>query len=155
MGKIKTNFNHKFEFRLTHNDCILKIVQSMSSVAWVNCCLLSNTFPDLWEIALATPLSKVDQPTGYKDLRPISILSPLSKLLERVVSDQIKEHLELYNILPQFQSGFRCKHSCSTALTHIIDDIYKDKLTALLLLDYTKSNQRHVNYQIYIIYVLL
>lgn len=109
----------------------------------INYCLENNVFPEIWKTSYVIPLPKTDIPTQLKDLRPISILPALSKVLEKAVSLQIKVHLEIYNILPQFQSGFRANHSCTTAVAHITDDIIKatdnEMLTALILLDYTKA----------------
>ncbi|KAM3967916.1 cytosolic thiouridylase subunit 2 [Aphomia sociella] len=51
----------------------------------------------------------------YKDLK--------SEILERVVSQQLKEFLDVNNILPQKQSGFRAGRSTATALLDVVDDI--------------------------------
>lgn len=164
---LKYNNNVKFSFSLVNNEDILEIIKSLTSNAVgydgislnmlkyccpyvlpfithiINSCLSENYFPNIWKISIVLPLPKVAHPEDYKDLRPISVLPPLSKILERIVSNQIKEYLDKYNILPLTQSGFRKNFSCTTALCHIIDDILlateNDELTVLTLIDYSKA----------------
>lgn len=67
----------------------------------------------------------------------------MSKVLEKVMSNQIKNYLEKYNVLPVCQSGFRLNHSCETTLLNITDDIISatdnEQFTVLVLLDFTKA----------------
>lgn len=67
----------------------------------------------------------------------------LSKVVEKIMNYQIRDHINRYNILPPHQSGFRAGYSCATALLGVIDDIIMDidsgKTTALILLDYSKA----------------
>ncbi|KAF2893543.1 hypothetical protein ILUMI_12631 [Ignelater luminosus] len=85
----------------------------------------------------------IEQLWSYKDLRPINILPALWKVLENLIVFQLRKHVNENNILPLTQSGFRSGHSCTSALTHIVDDIVnatdQNKLTALILLDYSKA----------------
>lgn len=161
------NFEQKFSFSLVSNDEVFEIIRSLSSNAVgydkinlsmityccpyiipfithiINTCILENYFPNLWKTSVVIPLPKVSQPNELKHLRPISILPPLSKVLERILSNQLKNHLTIYDILPSTQSGFRKNYSCSTALSHITDDILtasdQNELTVLILLDYSKA----------------
>lgn len=117
----------------------------------INCCLLENYFPAKWKIAHVIPLPKSAKVEQYKDLRPISLLPTLSKILESIMSQQIKQYLKNNNLMPPHQSGFRARHSCTTALLKITDDIIQatdeNKLTVLVLLDYSKAFDC-VNYNI-------
>lgn len=117
----------------------------------INCCLLENYFPTEWKIAHVIPLPKASKVEEYKDLRPISLLPTFSKILESIMSEQIKQHLNKYNLIPAHQSGFRSRHSCATALLKITDDILQatddGKLSVLALLDYSKAFDC-VNYNI-------
>ena len=92
---------------------------------------------------MVRPLPKISSPETLKDLRPISLLSFTSKILEKVCDIQIKVFVRQHNILPPFQSGFRPHYSTSTALTDISDDILqafdKKQVTAIVLLDYSKA----------------
>lgn len=109
----------------------------------INCCLIDGTFPDSWKCANICPVPKCSEPAEIKDLRAISILPTLSKVLEKVVSLQLREFLSSHDILPELQSGFRPGHSCATALSKVVDDIIlsmdQGNSSALILLDYSKA----------------
>ena len=57
-----------------------------------------------------------------KDYRPVSILS-LSKIYERVVSEQITNFIEKNLVYHHYQSGYRKNHSTATLLAKLRDDI--------------------------------
>lgn len=61
-------------------------------------------------------------PETLNDLRFISILPILSKLRETIYSE-IKEHLDQYDRIPAFQSGFRSGYICTTALLAITHEL--------------------------------
>lgn len=109
----------------------------------INSCILCGEYPSCWKHALVLPLPKVSSPTEYKHLRPISILPVMSKILEKILNIQIRRYITEFNILPDNQSGFRAQHSCTTALLNVTDDIIAasdtGKVTALILLDYSKA----------------
>ena len=77
--------------------------------------------------------------TDVSSYRPISNLSVLSKLLERLVLRQLMKYLTSADLLPPFQSGFRPGYSTETAVLRVLSDIlqYVDRgdLAALVLLD--------------------
>ncbi|CAG9137811.1 unnamed protein product [Plutella xylostella] len=89
----------------------------------INKSISSKKIPDTWKIAKVIPLPKGTIVEEFKDLRPISILPVLSKIVERVVYTQLSKYLEAENILPDMQSGFRGEHGTSTALAHVTDEI--------------------------------
>lgn len=109
----------------------------------VNFCISNSVFPSQWKISRILPLPKKKQPSGFKDLRPISILSAMSKILERAMNDQIRAYLEKFGLLPITQSGFRPGHSCASALLHVVDDICsgvdRDMASVLVLLDFSRA----------------
>ena len=107
----------------------------------INLSLSEGSFPDDFKRALVKPLLKksslpVDDMKSY---RPVSNLSFISKLLERVVAAQLKSHISNNNLDSSFQSAYKSSHSTETALLNIQDDIHnnmaKGRVTALTLLD--------------------
>lgn len=106
-------------------------------------CLQDYVFPSAWKLARVIPVPKNRNPSSYNDLRPISIVSVLSKILEKIVDRQLRSHLSRFHILPSFQSGFRPGFSCASALASITDDIISANdmglATVLVLLDFSKA----------------
>ena len=75
----------------------------------------------------------------FKNFRPVSNLSFVSKLIERTVFNQIHGHLVCNNLYPAAQSAYRRNHSTETALLKVMNDILlnmnKQHVTILVLLD--------------------
>lgn len=109
----------------------------------VNSCLIANYFPKSWKSAVVKPVPKTSEVKDFKDLRPISILPIMSKILEHVMNRQMKEYAMRAEILPVHQSGFRAGHSCTTALLKVTDDLLgaldRGDVSVLVLLDYSKA----------------
>lgn len=88
-------------------------------------------------------LNKVPSPSCLNDFRPISLLCFLSKVLERLVHDQIASFVESQGLMGGHQAGFRAGHVTQTALLKLTDDIREGmdrrQVTALLLFDFSKS----------------
>ena len=60
--------------------------------------LSTNIFPDSWKIATVIPLPKVDNPKLPYELRPISLLPLIGKIMEKIIHNQLKSYLEENNI---------------------------------------------------------
>ena len=76
----------------------------------------SNTIPQIWKRAAIIPILKPNKPTNDPgSYRPISLLCPAVKILERTILNRIKHLLPS----PTHQHGFKPLHSTTTALTHI------------------------------------
>ncbi|XP_028172352.1 uncharacterized protein LOC114361498 [Ostrinia furnacalis] len=109
----------------------------------INCSLQQGVFPDDWKVAAVTPLPKTNRPASLQDLRPVSILPCLSKVLEKIVCKQLTTYLERHNILPELQSGFRGGHSTAAALADVVDNLLaaqdRGMVSALLLLDFSRA----------------
>lgn len=108
-----------------------------------NQCLAQSVFPDVWKTARVIPLAKVSNPQDFDELRPISLLPVLSKVLEKIMYGQLSKYLLDNNIIPSCQSGFREGHSTTTALTTIVDDLFRatdeGMVSCLVMLDYSKA----------------
>ena len=78
----------------------------------------SGHFPEVWKEAIVTPLLKKcgADSSSFKNLRPVSNLSYISKLTESAVADQIQSHLAKNNLYPVIQSAYRKLHSTETVL---------------------------------------
>ena len=88
--------------------------------------LRDGIFPTSWKLANVKPIFKnKGSPSDISNYRPISLLSCLSKILERLVFKRIYEHLMNHNLLTDKQSGYRPKHSTQLQLMFLTHNLYK------------------------------
>ena len=91
--------------------------------------------------ALVKPLIKKQtlDPGDYKNYRPVSNLGFVSKLIERIVANQLKSHMSEHCLDEELQSAYRAMHSTETALLKVVSDIRHsldwNKGVVLLMLD--------------------
>ena len=79
-------------------------------------CLSSGTWPATWKEARVTPVHKKKEKSDPANYRPISLLSVMSKLLEKVIAEQLTRHLDEHHLLSTNQYGFRKGRSASDLL---------------------------------------
>ena len=113
---------------------------------WVSLCdlfnksLLYGTFSDDWKCARVTPLFRQGEASDY---RPISVISVIAKVFERVVYDQSYNFLSNEDIISTHQSGFRSLHLTVTDLLKTTDNwafkIDRVNVNAGVVLDLKKA----------------
>ena len=109
--------------------------------AIINLSMREGVVPPGFKQALVTPLIKKKTlcRNAFKNYRPISNLSFLSKILEKIVAKRLNAHIEEQLLSNHVQSAYTRFHSTETALLKIHNDIIcnmdNDKVTALTLLD--------------------
>ena len=93
----------------------------------VNLSLQSANVPDSMKQALVTPLLKKDDLDRevLKNYRPVSNLSFLSKVLERVVAARLTNYMTINQLHEPVQSAYRACHSTETALVRVQNDILR------------------------------
>ena len=73
-----------------------------------NNCLKESCFPDCWKVSLVVPVSKnVGERSTAKNYDPVSLLSVVSKVFEKLVNNRIVDPLEKCGLFTDFQYGFR------------------------------------------------
>lgn len=82
----------------------LTIVKPLTKL--INLSLSTAVFPDSWKLAHVLPLYKKNDKSEVNNYRPISLLSCVSKIAERVVFKYTFNHLRDNDLLSHFQSGF-------------------------------------------------
>jgi len=111
-----------------------------------NYSLSHGVFPEVWKRAIVCPMPKVRAPTALQHYRPISILPVMSKILERIVCNQIKSYLEENNLFDPCQFAYREGHSTQTGIIRVLDEIRlaadKRKITVSVLFDLSKAFDR-------------
>ena len=89
-----------------------------------NNCLKESCFPNCWKVSLVVPVFKnVGERSTAKNYRPVSLLSVVSKVFEKLVNNRIVDHLEKCSLFSDFQYGFRSSRSTADLLTVVSDRI--------------------------------
>ena len=85
----------------------------------------TGTFPSIFKKAQVLPLLKKPNldPTSPANYRPISNLSTMSKLLERLLLSRLRPHITTSSNFSSFQSAYRPGFSTETALLHIFNNL--------------------------------
>ena len=131
------------------DDISNKIIVKSSSVLapyvthLINISFSTGVFPKCFKVAKVLPLHKggpLDDPNNY---RPISLLSSLSKVLEKAMSNQIYSYFNHFQLFTNNQYGFRSKRSTIDALLRIVENV-RDNIESkiypcCLLLDLKKA----------------
>ena len=101
----------------------------------------TGSFPSQIKKAVVKPTLKKENAdvNSLSNYRPVSNLSAISKLLERIVLNQLNDHLDTNNLHCPVQFGYHPQHSCETLLVRTTDDINKEiqvgNIVAVVLLD--------------------
>ena len=109
----------------------------------INQSLYTGIFPKQLKIAKVIPLFNKGEETSIENYRPISLLSSISKVFERVVFNQLYQYLDVNNLLFDSQYGFRKQHSTELAALELIDRIHKSmdngQIPVSIFLDLSKA----------------
>ena len=92
-----------------------------SSTYVYNYCIQQNIFPPAVKAAKVISLLKAKDLSDPNNFRAISLLFNLTKSLERHFHKHLAQFIEDRNLFHPFQSSFRQRHSCHTALIRVFD----------------------------------
>lgn len=108
-----------------------------------NKCFLLGLFPEDFKVAVIKPIPKSADLSKPENYRPISLLSNLSKIMEKIIKIRILDFLNRNNFIEKFQYGFQAGKSTKNAilqLTEIINRNFNDnKKTLTVFLDLAKA----------------
>ena len=108
-----------------------------------NLSLSTGKFIDEFKLAKVFPVLKKGDPYVMNNYRPISLLSCVSKILEKIMYRRLAKFLIQHNFFYDLQFGFRKNYSTSDAITFMIDEISKafdrEKMTSAIFLDLSKA----------------
>ena len=94
-------------------------------------------------MARVTPNYKTGSKTDVNNYRPISVLSAVSRILEKIVHDELMEYLKGYNKLCLNKFAFQKLHKTVTCLLNVIDPWLKSsdegKINLSIFLDLKKA----------------
>ena len=106
----------------------------------VNIGIKNKSYPDSEKHAIVKPTvkGKLDAQC-LSSYRPVSNLTFLSKVIEKVILDQLLDHLRVVEVIPDNQSAYRPLYSTETALCSVVNDLLmlmdQGKCGILILLD--------------------
>ena len=102
----------------------ISIVSSLTTL--INQSLLTGIFPQKMKLAKILPLIKKPNVFEIDNFRPISLLSSLSKILEKCVFNQVYTYFEENLLFYCSQYGYRKNHSTEYACVELVDKIMHD-----------------------------
>lgn len=109
----------------------------------INTSFSEGIFPHQLKNARVVPVFKQGNKFEVENYRPISLLSCLSKIYEKLMHNRISNFLELNNVLHDMQYGFRagrsCEHALLTAKEILLNSLSKRQVSLLLLIDFSKA----------------
>ena len=101
--------------------------------------IMQHRFPSQWKGAKVLPLHKKLDTLNKKNYRPVAILSPLSKVLEKIVYLQLYSYFTDNKILHPSLHGYRANRSTQTALLqmydHWVQAASRGQISGAILLD--------------------
>ena len=108
-----------------------------------NTSIQTSVFPDAWKLARVTPIFKEGDKDDKSNYRPISVLPAISRLFEKLITNQLYQYIEKNGLFSSDQSGFLRQHSTLTCLLKSTDDWYRGldlgKLVGLVFIDLKKA----------------
>ena len=109
----------------------------------INLSFQTSIVPDKLKIARVIPIHKKEDRFCVDNYRPISLLSTVNKLLEKLMHKRLVSFLNQHKILYKYQFGFRQNYSTTLALIEITDNILQDlenwKFVCGIYLDLSKA----------------
>ena len=90
-----------------------------------NLSINSGKFPSALKRSRTVPIFKGGDAELCDNYRPISLQNSIAKILEKIVSTQLVNHLELNNLLYKHQYGFLRGRSTEQTLLHLTNKIGK------------------------------
>ena len=100
-------------------DAVEKIAKPLAII--FNSSMDEGIFPETWKLAMITPIYKSGQKLDLCNYRPISLLSVLSRLFEKIVHDQVSMFMKENGLFSNCQHVFRQLHSTVTSLLGLTD----------------------------------
>ena len=164
----KKNITSRFSFKLVQTDDVIKIIQNLKTktscgydglstkllktislsvspllTIITNQSLFTGIFPEKLKIAKVLPLYKKGNEHVFDNYRPISLLPSISKVIEKIVYNQLYDYFVKNNLIYDSQYGFRQLHSTELAALEITDRLTQNMdrgdISITIYLDLSKA----------------
>ena len=86
----------------------------------------TGIFPDKLKISKVIPIYKAGSKNELSNYRPISLTNPIAKVIEKLLHIRMTNYLEKFNLLFDFQFGFRKNYSTSIAVLDVVNMIQNE-----------------------------
>ena len=125
-------------------ECALSLSDPLSRL--FNLSFSLGVFPSSWKNANVIPIYKKEDRQSVKNYRPVSLLSNISKVMERIVHNALYSYCSKYKLLTEKNSGFKANDSTTNQLLFITNKIINalddNKNACMVFLDITKAFDR-------------
>ena len=123
-------------------DSVEVIAESLTKI--FNKSIEFGIFPDDFKTVCISPIHKGDRKLECSNYRPISIITVVANVFEKLISRQFIGYLETNHLLSDSQSGFRKKSSTTTFIVNNMNQWYinmdKGLLNGIIFLDLKKPS---------------
>lgn len=108
-----------------------------------NICFETGTFPSLLKTSVVTPIHKGGNGEDVNNYRPISVITVLAKILEKLLNIRLLNYLDQHKILSASQFGFRkgisTEDAVSSLTSFVINNLDKGTKCASCFIDLKKA----------------
>lgn len=111
----------------------------------INTAFKSGVYPDMLKIARVVPIFKDGDKSDISNYRPISILSIICKIIDKILEFRLIKFLNEINFMNKDQYGFCPKSNTEAATFEVINDVQKKLdsnpklISAMLFIDLSKA----------------
>ena len=88
------------------------------------------------KIAKIIPVHKAKQKDIASNYRPVSLLSPISKVFEKLLYIRLERFFSKNNVITKQQFGFRCGYITEMAITDLYNRVVKIEMRVIILAVY-------------------
>ena len=143
VDKIVSNLSNSSSFGLDMVDTyIIKLIKPDILPALthiLNLSIATKVFPSAWKKSKVIPLHKKEDLLNPKNYRPVAIIPILSKVLERVIFNQMVAYLTDNSLIHPNHHAYRANHNTTTALLQMydvwLDSLEKGEMAGVCFLD--------------------
>lgn len=127
------------------NSCLKKIAHYVAKPIniIINKCFEEGFFPDEFKIAKIVPLYKSGDAKNPTNYRPISLLSGLSKVMEKIIKRRLIRYLKAKNLIHPSQFGFQEGKNTEDAISMLVktltENFGRGKKSIAIFMDLTKA----------------
>lgn len=108
----------------------------------VNNTLKTGIFPDKLKKSIVIPIHKSGNRSTINNYRPISLLSNISKIFERIIHMKVQKFSDKFNLLSPNQFGFRKQLGTNAAINHLVQKLHEAREKQLYCLSIALDLQK-------------